>query len=100
MSGDNSWRGGSTLFRRSAQTGEAGSPGRGPTSAVRELPGQGGDKMEVKVDVEADADELREFLSADWLDVKADPTFREKLRDQLWQMIRDRNGISGEDEED
>jgi len=96
MSGDNSWRGGSTVFRRIAQTGEAGSRGRGSTPAVRKLPGLDADE----VDEEVDADELREFLSADWLDVKADPTFREKLRDQLWQMIRDRNGISGEDEED
>ena len=31
---------------------------------------------------------LREFMSEDWLDVKADPTFRERLRRQLWEMIR------------
>jgi hypothetical protein len=35
-------------------------------------------------------DELREFLEGDLVDVKADPEFKERLRGQLWQMLRRR----------
>ena len=40
--------------------------------------------------VEVTADELREFLEADALDVRADPTFKERLRRQLWEIVRSR----------
>jgi len=40
--------------------------------------------------VEVTADELREFLEADGLDVRADPTFKERLRRQLWEIVRSR----------
>ena len=39
---------------------------------------------------EVTADELREFLEADGLDVRADPTFKERLRRQLWEIVRSR----------
>ena len=87
-------RGGGTVLRRGAEAGESSEVAEakgGPTPPAQELPG---------FDEAVDPDELREFMSGDWLDVKADPTFREKLRDQLWNMIRDRSGkVSGEDEE-
>jgi hypothetical protein len=35
-------------------------------------------------------DELREFLEGDLVDVKADPEFKERLRGQLWQMLKRR----------
>ena len=35
-------------------------------------------------------EELREFLAADLLDVKADPEFRERLRSKLWALVRSR----------
>ena len=38
--------------------------------------------------VEITADELREFLEADTLDVRADPAFKERLRRQLWEIVR------------
>lgn len=38
------------------------------------------------------ADELRDFLEADHLDVDADPLFRERLRRKLWSIVRDRFG--------
>ena len=38
--------------------------------------------------VEVTADELREFLEADALDVRADPTFKERLRRQLAPAAR------------
>jgi len=37
-------------------------------------------------------DELQEFLSADALEVEADPFFRERLRRKLWAIVRERFG--------
>jgi hypothetical protein len=39
---------------------------------------------------EVTAEELREFLEADALDVPADPAFKEQLRRQLWEIVRSR----------
>jgi hypothetical protein len=36
------------------------------------------------------ADELRDFLDADDVEVEADPLFRERLRRKLWTIVRDR----------
>jgi hypothetical protein len=36
-------------------------------------------------------DELREFLEADRLAVRADPAFKERLRRTLWEIISFRN---------
>ncbi len=33
-------------------------------------------------------EELREFLEADRLDVRADPRFKERLRRKLWEIVR------------
>ena len=33
-------------------------------------------------------DELREFLEADVMDVKADPIFKERLRKKLWDLVQ------------
>ena len=41
------------------------------------------------------ADELREFLAADMLDVPVDPEFKESLRARLWEMVRLRYGKGG-----
>ena len=38
------------------------------------------------------ADELRDFLDADDVEVDADPLFRERLRRKLWTIVRDRFG--------
>ena len=35
-------------------------------------------------------DELREFLEADLVGVRADPEFKEKLRRRLWEMVQAR----------
>ncbi len=37
-------------------------------------------------------DELREFLEADLVEVRADPEFKERLRRRLWDLVRDRSG--------
>ena len=33
-------------------------------------------------------DELREFLEADLADVAVDPEFKERLRQQLWEIVQ------------
>jgi hypothetical protein len=38
-------------------------------------------------------DELREFLEADLVEVRADPEFKERLRRRLWNLVRDRSGL-------
>lgn len=37
---------------------------------------------------DVDPEELREFMAADWVEVQADPGFRERLRVKLWDMLR------------
>ena len=37
-------------------------------------------------------DELREFLEADMMDVKADPAFKERLRKKLWDLVQAQSG--------
>jgi hypothetical protein len=37
-------------------------------------------------------DELQEFLEGDRLDVRADPQFKERLREKLWAMVSLRAG--------
>lgn len=36
-------------------------------------------------------DELREFLEADLIDVPIDPEFKERLREQLWNLVQRRS---------
>lgn len=41
------------------------------------------------------ADELREFLEADVMDVRVDPAFKEALRRRLWEFVLARKkGVS------
>ena len=51
-------------------------------------------KTEEIEDLAADvsAEELQEFLAADGLDVPFDPEFKERLREQLWSLVRNRLG--------
>ena len=41
------------------------------------------------------SEELREFLEADLVDVRADPEFKERLRRRLWDLVRDRSSLGG-----
>lgn len=43
------------------------------------------------------SDELREFLEADTADELADPEFKERLREKLWDLVRRRYGSEPED---
>ena len=40
-----------------------------------------------ELELDFDADELRDFLAADAPDVGADPVFKERLRRELWQRF-------------
>ena len=40
--------------------------------------------------LEVTLEELEEFLDADRRDVRARPEFKERLRDKLWELVRDR----------
>ncbi len=40
-------------------------------------------------------DELREFLEADYVPVDADPEFKERLRRELWELVRTRVATGG-----
>jgi hypothetical protein len=44
-------------------------------------------------------EELREFLEADHLDVPADPGFKERLRQKLWELVLARTGKPSPDDE-
>ena len=39
-------------------------------------------------------EDLREFLEADHLDVRADPGFKERLRRKLWDLVQSKYGGS------
>ncbi len=95
MSRSSNIRGGQAAFRTSIQperpkgaSGGGGAPSS--SSAVSELLGFDPDDI--------DPEELRDFMAADWVEVKADPGFRERLREQLWDMLRAQQ--PGESEED
>lgn len=45
-------------------------------------------------------EELREFLEADELDVRADPEFKERLRKKLWAMLREQRDVRSDDGDD
>ena len=47
--------------------------------------------------MEINPDELREFLEADLVGVRADPEFKESLRRKLWTLVRTKYGRSGSD---
>ena len=96
MSRSSNWRaGGTTLPRSSVRGGQpsgssGGSAGQPSAPLVPELPDF--DPEDV------DPDELRDFMSADWVEVKADPGFRERLRSQLWDMLRRSHRDEGDDD--
>jgi len=50
--------------------------------------------------MEITAEELREFLEVDRLGVRADPAFKERLRDKLWAIVRPRTDrpVGGDEE--
>lgn len=96
MSRPSSWRNRTEPMRRVASDrADAGgeSEHAAPGATPPELPGLDLDDI--------DPEELREFMAADRVEVKADPAFRERLRARLWKMLSE--GIDetrGEDDSD
>jgi hypothetical protein len=41
--------------------------------------------------LEATLEELKDFLEADEREVRARPEFKARLRDKLWELVRDRS---------
>lgn len=42
------------------------------------------------------SEELEEFLSADQLPEQADPEFKERLREELWELVQELYGDRGD----
>jgi len=69
-------------------------PFRGPAQPGRPAAATRPGRILGDCDAVADADpdispeELREFLSADFLETDADPIFKEALREKLWTLVR------------
>jgi hypothetical protein len=55
--------------------------------------GGGGTLASPEVAAEFSTEELLEFLEAGAVGVDADPAFRERLREQLWEMVK--RGLDG-----
>ena len=66
-------------------------PGTTPPGTNPDL---AGDSMAI------DPEELREFMSADGTDAKADPAFKQSLRETLWKLVEDQYGRSDDEPED
>lgn len=47
-----------------------------------------------EIAAEFTTEELTEFLEGDVSPVRADPKFKEKLRQELWELVQDRYGSS------
>jgi len=52
---------------------------------------ESGTDVAVEESLEITLAELREFLDADRLEVRANPAFKERLRDKLWALVQARS---------
>ena len=48
--------------------------------------------IESRTDAPVTRAELHDFLAADYLETRADPAFRERLRKDLWRLVWNRYG--------
>lgn len=53
--------------------------------------------MPKEIAEESVAEELREFLAHDLHATRADPAFRENLRQKLWALVHQRHGGGSDD---
>lgn len=62
-----------------------------PKKPVRRMqPGSVDPSTERAIDMDFSPEELREFISADYLETRADPAFKESLRKKLWTLVSNR----------
>lgn len=66
--------------RSKLQTGSKLNPTRSDEAVVDEK------------ELEVSAEELRDFLAADLVEVQASPHFKERLRGKLWRFVRENYG--------
>ena len=52
-------------------------------------------ELEEEFAMDFSPDELHEFLAADLVEVPVDPEFKERLRQKLWDAVRQRYGKAG-----
>jgi len=71
-------------------------PGHARDATAEAASIEGWEKISLELYDAEEAEDLREFLAADRLEVRADPYFREQLRKKLWAMV---SGEGGEDDE-
>ncbi len=82
------------LLSRLRRLGPAEPTLRPPTSPTVDRGREAGNEQVVDVSM----DELGEFLEADLLDVKADPEFKERLREKLWSLVQSQLRSRSDDE--
>ncbi len=77
---------------------KAGEPAANPLAEADRLPsGEGGD-VDVAEAWAFTGDDLREFLEADLVGDTAEPAFKARLRESLWEMVKRRDGKPSPDE--
>lgn len=53
-------------------------------------------KVTDEIAAEFTTEELTEFLEGDLSPVRADPAFKERLREELWELVQSRYGRDGD----
>ena len=62
--------------------------GRSVTPKLTSVPREGEFELFDENALDVPVEELREFLSADLFEIPADPNFKERLREKLWELIQ------------
>jgi hypothetical protein len=57
-------------------------------------------KVIEEIAAEFTTEELTEFLEGDVSPVRADPVFKERLRQELWELVQSQYGEGGESDRD
>jgi hypothetical protein len=80
---------------RIGRMGTTGPPRKGGAleaiAGGRAVSAESGKDVMVEGAVEVTLEELREFLDGDQVEVRANPAFKERLRDRLWALVQERS---------
>ena len=57
------------------------------------LGGKPGEDPMIEDSMEVTLEEIEEFLEADHVEVRANPRFKERLREKLWEIVRQRHRL-------
>ena len=90
------------LVAMKARVSDKGSSTGNEKDRLAESEGEGATELSAEWSADPPEDigeeELRDFLAADYLEVRADPSFREGLRRRLWSIVSNRYGRSTRDD--